>query len=96
MNAPALAVEGTSGRVAPALQLGPFFPLHEIIPELAVIIEGPALSVIPPPSTTPETSGSNGAKVIRVELRRRRIVGRESSSDGSEVVLEGGGTKQRQ
>ena len=56
------------------LQLGPFLPLHEIIPELAAMVERPPLSLVPAlalaPATRPETPGSNGAKVIRVEFRR--------------------------
>lgn len=52
------------------LQLGPFMPLDEIIPELAAIAERPALAVVPPPATVPETQGLKGAKVIHVEFRR--------------------------
>ncbi len=51
------------------LNLGPFLPLHEIIPELAALADPPSPAIVPTETTDPETGGAEGAKVIVVDFR---------------------------
>ncbi|MBM4364104.1 MAG: site-specific integrase, partial [Deltaproteobacteria bacterium] len=64
------------------LNLGPFLPLHEVVPELWALGGGPPGPTISEVGTAPlkdagtpsnaeQTKGAEGARVIRVEFRRR-------------------------
>ncbi|HVW26875.1 MAG TPA: site-specific integrase [Polyangiaceae bacterium] len=61
------------------LNLGPFLPLHEIVPELAALeSDEPRAEAVTAPaqpvqaaSNAGQTNGAEGAKVIRVDFRRR-------------------------
>lgn len=52
------------------LNLGPFLPLHELIPELAALVEPPPPLDVPT-ETEAKTAAADSANVIHVEFRRQ-------------------------